>query len=136
MGKQRLSNLIYQILLAAGYRVGIISTVNAIINNEELDTGFHVTTPEAPDVQRYLSRMAAAGLTHVVLEATSHGLSQERVTGCKFDIGVVTNITHEHLDYHGTYDAYRAAKGRLFTHLLDTVEKQSGNPRTAVLNLR
>ena len=73
-GKTTTSNLIYQILLAAGYRAGIISTVNAIINNEELDTGFHVTTPEAPDVQRYLSRMAAAGLTHVVLEATSHGL--------------------------------------------------------------
>ena len=133
-GKTTTSNLIYQILLAAGYRAGIISTVNAIINNEELDTGFHVTTPEAPDVQRYLSRMVAAGLTHVVLEATSHGLSQERVTGCEFDIGVVTNITHEHLDYHGTYEAYRAAKGRLFTNLLDTVEKQSGNPRTAVLN--
>ena len=74
-GKTTTSNLIYQILLAAGYRAGIISTVSAIIDNVELDTGFHVTTPEAPDVQRYLARMVAAGLTHVVLEATSHGLS-------------------------------------------------------------
>ncbi len=134
-GKTTTSNLIYQILLAAGYPVGIISTVSAIINNEELDTGFHVTTPEAPDVQRYLSRMAAAGLTHVVLEATSHGLAQERVTACEFDLGVVTNVTHEHLDYHGTYEAYLAAKGRLFTSLKETAQKQSGNPRTAILNL-
>ena len=81
-----------------------------MIGNEGLDTGFHVTTPEAPDVQRYLSRMVAAGLTHVVLEATSHGLAQHRVTGCEFDVGVVTNITHEHLDYHGTYEAYRQPK--------------------------
>lgn len=134
-GKTTTANLIYQILLSAGLRTGIISTVNAVIDNEVLDTGFHVTTPEAPDVQRYLSRMAAAGLTHVILEATSHGLAQERVTSCEFDLGVVTNITHEHLDYHGTYEAYREAKGRLFKHLKDTIRKQSGNPQTAILNL-
>lgn len=134
-GKTTTSNLIYQILLAAGYRAGIISTVSAIIDNVEMDTGFHVTTPEAPDVQRYLERMVSAGLTHVVLEATSHGLAQERVTGCEFDLGVVTNVTHEHLDYHGTYEAYLDAKGMLFTSLMDTAQKQSGNPRTAILNL-
>ena len=134
-GKTTTSNLIYQILLAAGYRAGIISTVSAIIDNVEMDTGFHVTTPEAPDVQRYLARMVAAGLTHVVLEATSHGLAQERVTGCEFDLGVVTNITHEHLDYHGTYDAYLAAKSKLFTSLNETALKRSGNPRIAVLNM-
>ena len=134
-GKTTTSNLIYQILLAAGYRAGIISTVSAIIDNVEMDTGFHVTTPEAPDVQRYLARMVAAGLTHVVLEATSHGLAQERVTGCEFDLGVVTNITHEHLDYHGTYEAYLAAKSKLFTSLKETAQKRSGNPRIAVLNL-
>ena len=70
----------------------MISTVSAVIGDEELDTGFHVTTPEAPDVQRYLARMVEAGLTHVVLESTSHGLAQQRVTACEFDIGVVTNI--------------------------------------------
>jgi UDP-N-acetylmuramoyl-L-alanyl-D-glutamate--2,6-diaminopimelate ligase len=134
-GKTTTANLIYQILLSAGIRAGIISTVNAVIDNEVLDTGFHVTTPEAPDVQRYLSRMAAAGLTHVILEATSHGLAQDRVTACEFDLGVVTNITHEHLDYHGTYNAYREAKGKLFQHLKDTTRKQGGNPQTAILNL-
>ncbi|HBA92766.1 MAG TPA: UDP-N-acetylmuramoyl-L-alanyl-D-glutamate--2,6-diaminopimelate ligase, partial [Anaerolineaceae bacterium] len=133
-GKTTTSNLLYTILNHAGKKVGIISTVNAVIGDEVIDTGFHVTTPEAPHVQHYLAQMAAAGLTHVVLEATSHGLAQERVTACEFDIGVVTNITHEHLDYHGSYAAYRAAKARLFQHLLETVEKPQGNPRLAVLN--
>ena len=91
----------------------MISTVNALIGDETLDTGFHVTTPEAPSIQGYLKRMVDAGLTHVVLEATSHGLAQDRVAACDFDMGVVTNITHEHLDYHGSYEAYRQAKGLL-----------------------
>ena len=133
-GKTTTANLIYQILLNAGMRVGIISTINALVGDEILDTGLHVTTPEAPDIQRYLARMVTAGLTHVVLESTSHGLAQHRVTGCEFDIGVVTNITHEHLDFHGTYEAYRSAKGRLFTSLETTHQKPQGNPRLAVLN--
>ena len=133
-GKTTTSNLIYQILLAAGLKAGIISTVSAVIGVESIDTGFHVTTPEAPDVQRYLARMVDAGLSHVVLEATSHGLAQQRVTACEFDVAVVTNITHEHLDYHGTYEAYRAAKARLFTGLAETMVKPQGNPRLAVLN--
>ena len=111
-GKTTTCNLIYRFLLTAGLQTGIISTVNATIGSEILDTGYHVTTPEAPDVQRYLSRMVSAGLTHVVLEATSHGLAQHRVTACEFDIGVVTNITHEHLDYHGTYAAYRQGQSQ------------------------
>ena len=133
-GKTTTCNLIHQVLLAAGKAAGMISTVNAVIGDEVIDTGFHVTTPDAPDVQRYLARMGAAGLTHVVLESTSHGLAQHRVDGCEFDIGVVTNITHEHLDYHGSYEAYRAAKGRLFSSLAETREKRQGNPRLAVLN--
>ena len=133
-GKTTTANLIFQILLAAGFRTGMISTVNAVIGDQVLDTGFHVTTPEAPDVQRYLAQMVAAGLTHVILETTSHGLEQQRVAGCEFDVAVVTNINHEHLDYHGTYEAYRAAKARLFTGLGETRVKPSGNPRTAVLN--
>lgn len=133
-GKTTTSNLLYQILLAAGLRAGIISTVNAVIGDEVVDTGFHVTTPEAPDVQRYLRRMVDAGLTHVVLETTSHGLAQHRVTGCEYDIAVVTNITHEHLDYHGSYEDYLAAKGRLFEMLTETAEKPAGNIRLGVLN--
>ncbi len=133
-GKTTTSNLIYQIMLSAGLRAGIISTVNATIGDQVMDTGLHVTTPEAPEIQRYLSRMVTAGLTHVVIEVTSHGLAQNRVTGCEFDVGVVTNVTHEHLDYHGSYAAYLESKGRLLTGLDGTFSKASGNPRLAVLN--
>ncbi len=133
-GKTTTANLLYHILQAAGLRVGMVSTVNARIGGRELDTGFHVTTPEAPDVQRYLAMMVDAGLTHVVLEATSHGLEQQRVGECAFDVAVVTNITHEHLDYHGNYRNYRAAKARLFAMLGETPPKAGGSPRLAVLN--
>jgi UDP-N-acetylmuramoyl-L-alanyl-D-glutamate--2,6-diaminopimelate ligase len=133
-GKTTTCNLLYQILLAAGIKTGLISTVNAVIGDEVLDTGFHVTTPDAPDVQRYLARMVEAGLTHVVLETTSHGWAQHRVDACEFDLGIVTNITHEHLDEHGSYENYRAAKARLFQSLEWTRPKPQGNPRLAVLN--
>lgn len=133
-GKTTTVSLINQIMQSAGFRVGMISTVNAVIGEQTLDTGFHVTTPEAPDVQRYLAQMVAAGLEYVILEATSHGLAQHRLTSCDFDMGVVTNITHEHLDYHGTFEAYRAAKSRLFISLGETSPKRSKPPRAAVLN--
>ena len=133
-GKTTTSNLIYHILKEAGLKAGMISTVNAVIGDEVLDTGFHVTTPDAHDVQRYLAQMVEAGLTHVVLETTSHGWAQYRVDACEFDIGVVTNITHEHLDEHGSYENYRASKARLFSNLEQTGEKPQGNPRLAVIN--
>ena len=133
-GKTTTTNLIYKILLAAGIRVGMVSTVNAVIGDDVLDTGFHVTTPDAHDVQGYLARMVDAGLTHVVLETTSHGWAQRRVDACEFDVGVVTNITHEHMNEHGSYENYRAAKARLFESLEKTLPKPHGNPRLAVIN--
>lgn len=133
-GKTTTTNLLYQILRGAGIKAGMISTVNAVIGDEVLDTGFHVTTPDAHDVQRYLARMVEAGLTHVILETTSHGWAQYRVDACEFDIGVVTNITHEHMDEHGSYENYRAAKARLFSSLEITSEKPQGNPRLGVIN--
>jgi UDP-N-acetylmuramoyl-L-alanyl-D-glutamate--2,6-diaminopimelate ligase len=78
--------------------------------------------------------MVEAGLTHVVLETTSHGWAQYRVDACEFDIGVVTNITHEHMNEHGSYENYRAAKARLFTSLELTKSKPRGNPRLGVIN--
>ncbi|MBP6179260.1 MAG: UDP-N-acetylmuramoyl-L-alanyl-D-glutamate--2,6-diaminopimelate ligase [Anaerolineales bacterium] len=133
-GKTTTSNLIYKILVAAGIKAGMISTVNAVIGDEVLDTGFHVTTPDAHDVQAYLARMVDAGLTHVVLETTSHGWAQHRIDACEFDIAVVTNITHEHMDEHGSYENYRAAKARLFASLEITKEKPMGNPRLGIIN--
>ncbi len=91
-GKTTTSNLLFQILKTAGLKAGVVSTVNAVIGDEVMDTGFHVTTPEATEVQKILAKMVAAGLTHVVLETTSHGLAQHRVTGCEYDLAVVTNI--------------------------------------------
>jgi len=116
-GKTTTTNLVYHILRTARVRVGMISTVNALIGDQALDTGFHVTTPESPDVQRYLAQMVDAGLTHVVLEATSHGLAQQRAAEVDFDLAAVTNVTHEHLDYHGSYQGYLQAKGLLFEAL-------------------
>jgi UDP-N-acetylmuramoyl-L-alanyl-D-glutamate--2,6-diaminopimelate ligase len=133
-GKTTTTNMIFAILKAAGIRSGMVSTVNAVIGEELLDTGFHVTTPDAHDLQGYLDKMVKTGLTHAVLEVTSHGLAQHRVDACEFDIGVVTNITHEHLDQHGSYENYRAAKARLFTSLEKTLPKSHGNNRLAVIN--
>ncbi len=133
-GKTTTVNLIHQILMAAGLKAGLISTVNAVIGDRVLDTGFHVTTPEAMDVQGYLDEMVQAGITHVVLEATSHGLAQKRVAACEFDIGVVTNITHEHLDFHGDYQGYLRAKAELFHLVAHTSAKSEFVNKIAVLN--
>jgi UDP-N-acetylmuramoyl-L-alanyl-D-glutamate--2,6-diaminopimelate ligase len=132
-GKTTTSNVLYSILSAAGRSAGLISTVNAVIGGRTYETGLHTTTPDAPDVQRYLAQMVAAGTEIAVLEATSHGLAQHRVTGCSFDIAVVTNITHEHLDYHGSYGSYREAKAMLF-RMLGSGPAKPGLQRTRVLN--
>ncbi len=116
-GKTTTANLLYEILRAAGIKAGLLSTVRAVIDDQDELLQLHVTTPEAPVVQRYLRRMADAGVTHCILEVTSHGLAQHRVGGINFETAVITNITHEHLDYHGSYEAYFAAKARLFTGL-------------------
>ncbi len=113
-GKTTTSTLLHSILTHAGHHTGLITTVSAIIGDTALDTGLHTTTPKADDVQRILAQMRDAGATHCVLEVTSHGLAQHRVDGTDFDIAVVTNITRDHLDLHGTREAYRAAKARLF----------------------
>jgi len=114
-------------------QVGVITTVAAHIGGAEIDTGFHVTTPDAPDVQRLLAQMRDAGCRYAVVESTSHGLNQARVAAVDFDIAAVTNITHEHLDEHGSRAAYVAAKALLFRALYASPAKP-GIPRCAVLN--
>jgi UDP-N-acetylmuramoyl-L-alanyl-D-glutamate--2,6-diaminopimelate ligase len=132
-GKTTTVNLLYHMLRAAGFQVGMISTVNAIIGDQVHDTGLHVTTPDAPAVQRYLAQMVAAGTTHAILEATSHGLAQHRVTACDFDVAIVTNVTHEHLDYHGDWESYLAAKASLVEGLATAAHKPA-LAKFAVLN--
>ncbi len=133
-GKTTTVSLIFNILRQAGFHAGMIGTVGAVIGGQELDTGFHVTTPDSPALQAYLARMVAAGLTHCVMEVTSHGLAQQRVAGCDFDFAAVTNITHEHLDYHGTFETYRAVKAGLFSGLGSSPPKEAVRERAAVLN--
>ncbi len=130
-GKTTTTNFLYN-MLRTGHKVGMISTVNAVIGEQTLDTGLHTTTPDAPDVQRYLAQMVAAETEICLLEVTSHGMAHHRVAACDFDVAIVTNITHEHLDLHGSLDAYRAAKAGLFESLATAASK--GLPKTAVLN--
>jgi UDP-N-acetylmuramoyl-L-alanyl-D-glutamate--2,6-diaminopimelate ligase len=132
-GKTTTTTLVHAILRAAGVNAAMITTVAARIGSDEVDTGLHTTTPDPPDVQRLLARMVESGATHAVLEVTSHGLAQHRVAGCDFDVAAVTNVTHEHLDFHGSLEAYQQAKARLFAGLRASFRK-SGVPKVAVLN--
>jgi UDP-N-acetylmuramoyl-L-alanyl-D-glutamate--2,6-diaminopimelate ligase len=132
-GKTTTVNLLQSILAAAGHKMGMISTVNALIGDRYQDTGLHVTTPDALTIQSLMADMAAAGTEIAILEATSHGLAQDRVTGAEFDVAIVTNVTHEHLDEHGTWEQYCADKARLF-RALATSWRKPGVPKVAVLN--
>jgi UDP-N-acetylmuramoyl-L-alanyl-D-glutamate--2,6-diaminopimelate ligase len=133
-GKTTTTTLLHSILRAATQgKAGMISTVAADLGDRTADTGLHVTTPTAPQVQALLAQMVANGLTHAVLEMTSHGLAQGRLNGVDIDAAVLTNITHEHLDYHGTFENYRAAKGRMFQMLSQTPHK-AHLPKVAVVN--
>ncbi len=132
-GKTTTSTLIENILLAAGHTVGTITTVAAHIGGAQVDTGFHTTTPDAPDIQNYLAQMVERGTEYAVVESTSHGLAQHRLDAVDFDIAVVTNITHEHLDLHGSWEAYRDAKAALFRSL-STTRRKPRTAKVAVLN--
>lgn len=113
-GKTTTANLIYWILNKAGKKVGLVTSISAKIGKKELDTGFHVTNPEPLRLQKFLGKMVERDCEYAVLEVTSHGLDQERVAGIDFDVGVLTNITHEHLDYHKNFTNYLWAKSKLF----------------------
>jgi len=113
-GKTTTASLIYHILKTAGFKVGLISTVSAMIGGKEYETGLHVTSPDPTSLQKLLAEMVKVNCKYAVLEVTSHALDQERVSGVIFDVGVLTNITHEHLDYHKTWLKYRDTKAKLF----------------------
>ncbi len=132
-GKTTTSHLIHSILKRAGLNAGFISTIEADLGGSTEATGLHVTTPGAPQVQGYLARMAANGLTHCVLEMTSHGLAQGRLNGVDIDAAVLTNLTHEHLDYHGSWEVYRDAKAMMF-RMLDKAYRKPGQPKISIIN--
>lgn len=133
-GKTTVTTLIHSILkVATENKAGMISTVAADLGDSTADTGLHVTTPGAPQIQALLAQMVANGLTHCVLEMTSHGLAQGRLNGVDLDVAVLTNVTHEHLDYHGSFENYRAAKGRMF-QMLNQSQRKPNVPKMAVIN--
>jgi UDP-N-acetylmuramoyl-L-alanyl-D-glutamate--2,6-diaminopimelate ligase len=109
-GKTTTSSLIYSILKNAGLRVSIITSVNAIIGNKSYDTGFHVTTPSPFFLQKMLKYAVSEGSDYFILEVTSHAIDQNRIAFILFEIGVLTNITKEHLDYHESYQTYLETK--------------------------
>ncbi len=113
-GKTTTVNLIYHILKTANWPVSMISTVKAVIGAKEYDTGLHVTSPDSFELQRLIVEAVASGSKYLVLETTSHGLTQFRNLGANIAIGVITNIAHEHLDYHKTMHNYILAKAKIF----------------------
>ncbi len=133
-GKTTTSNLISTLLETAGLRTGLMTTANFKISGQEWENATRQSTLEALEIQQFLRRMLDANVTHAVIEATSHGLELRRVHGCNFDVGVITNITHEHLDFHKTIDAYRRAKARLFEMLDPLRDKGVGSHPIAILN--
>jgi len=112
-GKTTTVSLIHHILKAAGVKVSMISTVKALVGEAIFDTGFHVTTPSPFEIQKFLRLMIKAGSKLAILEVTSHGLDQNRVAFLNFHSGVITNVTHEHLDYHKNYEAYLKTKSKI-----------------------
>ncbi len=133
-GKTTTCNLINAILEAAGRRTGLMTTANFKLSGQEWENTTRQSTLEALEIQQFLRRMLDEGSTHAVIEATSNGLELQRVHGCLFDVGVVTNITHEHLDFHKTLDAYRRAKARLFEMLDPERDKGLACRPVAILN--
>ncbi|OLL29939.1 UDP-N-acetylmuramoyl-L-alanyl-D-glutamate--2,6-diaminopimelate ligase [Burkholderia sp. SRS-W-2-2016] len=111
-GKTSCSQWVASALSALGTRCAIVGTLGSGFPGQLAHTGF--TTPDAPQLQRSLAQLRDAGAKAVAMEVSSHALHQGRVNGTAFDIAVFTNLTQDHLDYHGTFDAYEAAKARLF----------------------
>jgi UDP-N-acetylmuramoyl-L-alanyl-D-glutamate--2,6-diaminopimelate ligase len=114
-GKTTVAFMIRAILKGEGGGPGLISTVRYEIGERVIPAGR--TTPEAPDLQSLLHKMKAAGCRHAIMEVSSHALDQSRVRGIDFDVALFTNLTHDHLDYHGTMERYFEAKRRLFRTL-------------------
>ena len=112
-GKTTITNLLKHILEHAGYRVGLIGTIQNEIDDMALPAKY--TTPDPAQLHALFARMAAAKCDYVVMEVSSHALDQDRVAGCQFEAAVFTNLTQDHLDYHGTMENYFQAKKKLFS---------------------
>ena len=130
-GKTTTTWLLESIFKASHLCTGVIGTVNIRYKNLVFDNP--ITTPDAIELQRTLFEMKTAGVTHVVMEVSSHGLHLNRVDFSQFDAGVFTNLSQDHLDYHKTIDDYFECKKRLFTEFIGT--GQTKKPGAAILNI-
>jgi UDP-N-acetylmuramoyl-L-alanyl-D-glutamate--2,6-diaminopimelate ligase len=137
-GKTSTTHLAASALDAAGLRAGIVSTVGGRVGGvSELDPP-HATTPQALELQRALAAMRRAGDPVALVETTSHALALGRIAGVRYDIAILTNVTHEHLEFHGSWEAYRDAKVSLFERLAvddrNPAKPAPGWPRTGIVN--
>ncbi|MGH2600505.1 MAG: UDP-N-acetylmuramoyl-L-alanyl-D-glutamate--2,6-diaminopimelate ligase [Dehalococcoidia bacterium] len=124
-GKTTTIYLISALLESAGRSTGLLGTVQFKVGSLWRENDTRQTTPEAPEVQQLLAEMRDGGVTHAVVESSSHGLELRKLDHCAYDVAVVTNVGEDHLELHGTADAYLAAKGRLFS-LLDERQGKGG----------
>jgi UDP-N-acetylmuramoyl-L-alanyl-D-glutamate--2,6-diaminopimelate ligase len=136
-GKTTTAYLAVAALEAAGLASGMISTIASRVGGRTEAHAVHATTPEAPELQAALRAMVDAGDRVAVIETTSHGLALDRVADVAYDVAIVTNVTHEHLELHGTWEAYRDAKLSLFDRLRLARDVAKPHPvaATAIVNL-
>ncbi|HET9780257.1 MAG TPA: UDP-N-acetylmuramoyl-L-alanyl-D-glutamate--2,6-diaminopimelate ligase [Candidatus Dormibacteraeota bacterium] len=132
-GKTTVTHMAEHVLHSSGLVAGAMSTVAFKVSGQAIDNVTGQTTTEAPEVQAWLARMVEAGAECAVIETTSHALVQERVRACDFDVAAFTNVGHDHLDYHATWEDYVEAKARLID--LTARSSDKGVEKTAILNL-
>lgn len=131
-GKSTTCFFVLAALEGARLKAGLLTTIECRIGGTTIPNPTRLTSQEAPFIQRLLAEMVDAGCTHAVVEATSIGLELHRLDACEFNAAIFTNLTPDHLDYHGTLDAYRKAKGRLFEML--PAASHGRSPGVAVIN--
>jgi UDP-N-acetylmuramoyl-L-alanyl-D-glutamate--2,6-diaminopimelate ligase len=131
-GKTTTTHMAEHVLQASGIVAGAMSTVSFTVSGRQVDNLSGQSTTESPEVQAWLARMVEANAACAVIETTSHALVQERVRACDFDVAAFTNVGHDHLDYHATWDEYLEAKARLIELTASAADK--GVEKTAVLN--
>ena len=114
-GKTTIASLLYQLFSRAGYKVGLLSTVKILVDEDEFKATH--TTPDSVTINRYLDMMLEAGVEYCFMEVSSHGIHQKRTEGLSFAGGIFTNLSHDHLDYHDTFSEYRDVKKSFFDSL-------------------
>ena len=114
-GKTTIATLLYNLFKKAGYKSGLLSTVKVLVDDKEFPATH--TTPDSITLNFYLQKMVAAGIEFCFMEVSSHGIDQKRSEGLSFDGGIFTNLSHDHLDYHGSFAEYRDVKKSFFDNL-------------------